>query len=371
MHKRNLILVILFSLILLAVPISSILAADQAVSGAEKRPLAQLLTYAEFQKANPGKDLSAYLAYQETYLLDQFPGRDYLRRLTAAGRIWGLGQRDNNLYYKLEGHLSKLDPKLSVQVVKRAMELFNRTLSSYFEDSKNPVFALIPDKNYYLAEKGGYPHYDYQALADLAGDSLDPKVSFLPLFDRLSLEDYYRTDPHWDQKELTDLAAWLLDQLGSPSESLDYTEDFYAPYLGTFAGQAALPVTPDRLTWLNHPVLLDSAVYNPVTGETGGIYREDLLSGTDPYDFFLGGAQALLELRNPHGPRGRQLTVIRDSYGSSLIPLLLPSYERITVIDLRYITMERAAGLTELAGDSDLLFLFSTSVINSPGAFLN
>ena len=57
----------------------------------------------------------------------------------------------------------------------------------------------------------------------------------------------------------------------------------------------------------------------------------------DPYDIYLGGATALIQIDNPSGPKGRELVIFRDSFGSSLAPLLIDSYSRITIIDMRYI----------------------------------
>ncbi len=57
-------------------------------------------------------------------------------------------------------------------------------------------------------------------------------------------------------------------------------------------------------------------------------------------------------------PSDRELVVFRDSFGSSLIPLLAQGYARTTVIDIRYIAPSRLDQLVSFHGQ-DVLFLFS------------
>lgn len=370
MKYRSLTIVLLFALILTAVPVAAMALPDRPVSETERRPLNQILTFRAYQESHFGADLASYLAYLEAYLLDQFPLRDRLLILSGISRVYGLGQRDNKGYYKFEGHLSKLDPTLRKKAVLDALALFINVQNQHLKPGSRPLFALIPDKNAFMADKGGYPHYDYQALLDLVGEGLDGKMDFLSLKDFLTLDDFYRTDPHWDQARLLYLADRLLASLGRRGDLAYEDYDFSDPldYLGTFGGQAGLPVEKDKLTWLTNPLLDRMKVRDLLTGEEGGIYDLSKGQGMDPYDLFLGGAKALLTIHNPEG-RG-QLVVFRDSYGSSLIPLLAQSYEETVVIDLRYIKMDKALDLVDLHPEAQSLFLFSSSVLNSPGAFL-
>lgn len=372
MKYRSQSLIALFLVILLAVPIISAASPDLLVSETERRPLAQFMDYSQYLGTHYGVDLADYLAYLETCLLDQFPYRDRLRALNSIARYYSLGQRDVNLYYKSGGHLGKLDPLLQEKALERALTLFGKVSSETFDGQGKHLFALIPDKNVFMADEGAYPHYTYKEIYDLVASQLDEKTGILGLVHILSLDDYYRTDPHWNQTRLHKLAAYILDALGRPEpDSESYQEiEGLRDYLGTYAGQAALPVEPDRLTWLTSPILDRLALYDPVSGEKTGVYQTDKLQGMDPYDFFMGGAKPLLVIENDLAGDGRQLVVFRDSFGSSLIPLLAGSYQRVVVIDLRYITMEAARSLVSIDPSSDVLHLYSTSVLNSPGAFL-
>ena len=84
----------------------------------------------------------------------------------------------------------------------------------------------------------------------------------------------------------------------------------------------------------------------------------------DGYDTFLSGAQALLTVENPLAGTDRRLILFRDSFGSSLAPLLLDSYREITLVDLRYLSSSLLGDYVDFDG-ADVLFLYSTSILNS------
>ena len=73
----------------------------------------------------------------------------------------------------------------------------------------------------------------------------------------------------------------------------------------------------------------------------------------------------MLSVENPEGQTGRELILFRDSFGSSLAPLLLGAYDRITLIDLRYIASPYLEQFVQFREGQDVLFLYSTSLLNS------
>ena len=56
--------------------------------------------------------------------------------------------------------------------------------------------------------------------------------------------------------------------------------------------------------------------------------------------------------------------LFRDSFGSSMAPLLLPGYSRITLVDLRYLPADSLGKYLEFHGQ-DVLFLYSPGIMNS------
>ena len=83
----------------------------------------------------------------------------------------------------------------------------------------------------------------------------------------------------------------------------------------------------------------------------------------DGYDLFLSGAEAFLRIDNPAGEG--ELVLFRDSFGSSLAPLLAGSYARVSIVDLRYISTEALGQFLEVSPEADVLFLYSVPVLNN------
>ena len=83
----------------------------------------------------------------------------------------------------------------------------------------------------------------------------------------------------------------------------------------------------------------------------------------DSYDVYLDGASSFIEITNNNSINDKELVIFRDSFGSSLSPLLVKYYKKITLIDNRYISRDNYKDLIEF-NDQDILFMYSTLFIN-------
>ena len=111
--------------------------------------------------------------------------------------------------------------------------------------------------------------------------------------------------------------------------------------------------------------LLDACtVYNYETGKTGPIYDLAKGAGKDPYELFLSGSVSLLTIENPNADTDRELVIFRDSFGSSIAPLLVEGYSSVTLVDIRYLASSRLGGFVDFTG-CDVLFLYSAGVLNN------
>ncbi len=308
----------------------------------------------------------SFMADFEDYTLDQFPFRDLFRRLKAKTVFEVLGQKDNNNIYIAEGYASKMEYPLSKPMLDHAANRFEYLYETYLQNAEDIYFAIVPDKNYFLAEKNGYLSLDYEELIRYMNEKSD-YMTPIDLTGQLTLEDYYFTDTHWRQENLVDLADYLLESMGADAEKEEYqTIELEAPFYGVYYGQAALPMEPDTLKYLNNEMLEDCVVYSYETGKPAEIPMYDLgkAEGKDPYELFLSGTRPILTIENPHVDNGEELIVFRDSFGSSLIPLLAKAYEKITILDIRYVNSAMLGQFVEF-GDQDVLFLYSTMLLNS------
>lgn len=319
---------------------------DGDISRAERRKLMQI------SQITSADDL-------EEYLLDQFPGRDGFRTLKSLWTYYVLGQKDNNGIAFRNGSAAKLETQLDEKQVQMFVDKFNSLQKKYFPDSKT-FCAVIPDKAYYFS---ACPRMDYEKMMTMLEDGLtDMQVS--PLFDSLSVSDYYATDSHWRQEQLQGVLEKLEQILNVELPDTDtYKQTVLPGFYGVYHGQAALPMAAEDLVYLENEVTEQAVVTGPELKGTQGIYAPEKFSGTDGYDVFLHGAQAIQYLENPLAETDRELILFRDSYGSSLAPLLLPAYKTITLVDMRYVNPILLEQLVDF-GNKDVLLLYSTTLIN-------
>ena len=136
------------------------------------------------------------------------------------------------------------------------------------------------------------------------------------------------------------------------------------PFYGVYYGQSALPLPADKLIYLTNETLQNCRVYDFETGDYIAVYDTDMLTGKDPYQAFLSGSKSLLTIENPAATNDRELILFRDSFGSSIAPLLASGYAKITLVDIRYVSPNMLGRFLDFTG-KDVLFLYSTSVLNS------
>ena len=300
----------------------------------------------------------------ESFSLDQFPLRDNFRTLKALFHYNLLGQRDNNGIYLSQGHAAQLDYPLNAASVDHALQVMNRIYDRYLQDSK-VYLSIVPDKGYYLAEKEGYPSMDYNTLFEKMQKGM-PYASYVNLTDCLSAEDYYKTDTHWRQERLETTAQRLCNAMGVPGPSGQELRPVAAqrPFYGVYYGQAALPLEPDTLYTMENDLLSQCRVYNYETGSYGRVYDTQKLAGKDMYEVFLSGSVSLLTIENSQATTERELIIFRDSFGSSIAPLLVQGYKTVTLVDVRYISSQLLDRFLDFHGQ-DVLFLYSTLVLNN------
>lgn len=331
---------------------------SKEISDAERRKLAQMpeLTLENLFNGN-------FANHFESYTLDQFPLRDTFRQLKALTHYYGLGQKDKDGVYIRNGHAAQQVYPLNETSLEHALSRFQWVYDRYLGSSK-AYFAVVPDKNYYLAAQAGQPSLDYSVLFHRV-EAGTPWATHIDLRDTLTAEDYYRTDTHWRQEALLPVAQTIAQTMGnSAPKAEDFTQvTLERPFYGVYYGQAALPMAADTITLLQNEALEHCTVYDFETNQTGTVYDMTKLDSRDLYDVYLSGARALLTIENPAGTEGKELLIFRDSFGSSLAPLLLGDYSKVTLIDLRYIAPGLLENFLDFHGQ-DVLFLYSTLVLN-------
>lgn len=331
---------------------------DDAESLAERRKLTQAPALTA-QNVLSGRFMTDF----ESYTLDQFPLRSEFRTLKALFATNVLRQSDNNGLYQERGYLSKLDYPLNESSVENAAARFQAVYDAYLSGRKI-YLAVVPDKNYYTS--ASYPKMDYAALTALLAEKM-PYAGQIDLTSDLTLESYYRTDPHWKQEALLPAARTILEAMGGTQQDDYRIIRLDTPFYGSYAGQSALPCSPDELNYLTSGTLEACRVYDYETDAEIGVYNLPAAQGRDGYELFLSGSKSLLTIENPNARTQKELVIFRDSYGSSIAPLLVEGYAKITLVDIRYLAPERLGRFVKFT-DQDVLFLYSASVLNNSSA---
>ena len=347
---KNKILVISFLIIIYGFFFLNIFIPDLDVSKSERRKLQE---FPEISINNIfNKD---FMNEFDDYSVDQFVFRDSFRNIKASYSFNVLGMLDNNGYFEKDGVLyNNLYP-----LNKKSIDSFInkiKILNDNFDLSNNVYISIIPDKNYYL-DDSKYLRIDYDYLYERVKTI---PYRFIDLRNVLSINDYYRTDTHWRQERLENVVFTINKSMGNDT-TFNYKENKYSPFYGVYYGQAALNVKPDELIYLTNDVL-DQVIVEDLESNNK-LYDIDALKGLDSYDVFVGGATPLVKITNPNSKPDKELILFRDSFGSSIAPLLVENYKSITLVDMRYMNMNLLKEKVEFK-NKDILILYSTLIIN-------
>ena len=300
----------------------------------------------------------------ESYVTDQFPARDRFRKLKSFFSSKILGQKDVHDIYIVDEYASKIEYPLNEDNVERAVWRFRYVYDKYMKDADiSTYYAIIPDKNYFLAEANGYLSMNYEQLFEIVRNGLNGMKEIV-IADLLSIEDYYKTDSHWRQEQILDVSNRILEVMGN-NASVEYDlQTLDVPFYGVYAGQSGTAMDSESILYYTNCMLENCTVYDYEMNQTGKIYDMDKGRGKDPYEMFLSGPKSLLTIENPNGVSDKELIIFRDSFGSSIAPLLIESYAKMTLVDIRYIHPDILGKYINFE-NQDVLFLYSTSVLNN------
>lgn len=242
---------------------------------------------------------------------------------------------------------------------------FQQLYDSYLTGNDGHIYlSVVPDKGSFTAPPEGYTPASAQETADTLLAQLD-FVQYVDIAPGLTLEDYYRTDPHWRQECLVATAQTLAQAMDVPLAG-DFQENAIdVPFYGAYAEKAGEPLVADTLRYLTGEVLDACTVYDYETDAQEPLYDLSAVETDTPYDLYLQGSRSLLRIDSPLSASDKTLVVFRDSFGSSLIPLLAESYRTIYAVDIRYLSSQMVGRFLSFDGSEDVLFLYSTLVLQN------
>jgi len=357
---KNIVVTVLFSLIFIGFFLANVLMEDVDISVAERRRLTQ------FPELTLRTVLSSRFMDQfETYAAEQFPLRDQFRRVKTFMAFDVFRHLDNNDLFFIDDKIFSIIYPLNENEVMRATNNTNNIINRYFQNNPNVFLSIIPNKNYFLPETSRHLRLDYERLVQIMTSEVN-QAKYIDIFGTLNLDSFYRTDLHWRQEKLTDTVNTISRymNMGLIHDNAHFEKTIVPNFRGSYFGQLGINIPPDELIFLNNWVLEDARVtFN--NNQRGPVHNPRGKDSIDMYDIFLSGAKALIQIDNPHAESERELVIFRDSFGSSIAPLLIPAYGRITIIDLRYISSNFVSQMVQFNDNQDILFLYSVNILNS------
>ncbi len=337
---------------------------ETAFSEAERRELSKAAELSA-ETISSGE----YMQTFEEASADQFPFREKLRAVKAAFETLVLKKSDNNGIYTAAGHISKIEYPINYSMLDYSADKFRFIYDSYLKDTGSNIYlSIVPDKNYYMAEDAGYLCLDHEKIVDYFTKKAD-YMSYIDVTPYLSLDDFYKTDSHWRQECITDVATCLASAMGVNAAAQFNVNTLDIPFYGVYAGQYALPCEPDVIKYLTNDATAASTVTYYDTGmpKAGDMYNMEKAHGKDPYEMFMSGTSAISTIENPYANSDKELILFRDSYGGSIAPLLSQAYKKVTVVDIRYVDSKFLGSFIDFTGQ-DVLFLYSSVLLNNSTA---
>ena len=277
-------------------------------------------------------------------------------------------QEEVNYYVEDEAIYEKTG-YINETALENNIEKINAICEKYL-NNMNIFFSIIPDKEHYLKD---CISTDFSELENKVKSNLNEKVKYFNISDTLSLNDFYRTDMHWKQENLQDVVEKIEKEMNLNISKIDYEEESLGDFYGTYYKEIENSnIEPDELKYLNSSIVENCKVYNSETYKEERVYNLDKVNETrNKYDLFLSGASSIITIINENVKTDRKLILFRDSFGSSIAPLLVDDYKEIVLIDIRYVNytiLDNYIDFGKYKG-ADVLFLYSSRVINKSGIF--
>ena len=347
---KNKIITYLFIIYIFIFSILGIIIKDKEISETERRKLSTFPKYT----LN-----SEYVTKLDKYLLDHFPIREQFRSIKANFNYKILNKLDNNNIFLLDNYIYKSEYPTNKQSISNFINKITKFKTNLTENN-NTYIMIIPDKNYYLNTKN-FLHIDYNYIYQEI-DKLN--INTIDIRNIMNISDYYETDTHWRQEKLDKVVKEMDKLMNFNYQNINYQENIYNNFYGVYYGESAINRNPEQLIYLTNNNINNIRVNYLENKNLNKIYSLDKLNSLDSYEVYLDGASSFIEIYNDNSISNKELVIFRDSFASSITPLLTNYYQKITLIDNRYIDSKNYLNLIDF-NDQDILFMYSTLIVNN------
>ena len=307
-----------------------------------------------------------FMTKYETYLADQFAGRNFWRSIKVGLSGLGGSRQEEDILIGKDDYLMEeiVSPDQDTlmenleairQFAKRSRDIQTYMLlvpnAANIMRDRLPAFATVSDQSRMFA----------QVKRELGED-----VEWLDAAEALKKhageQIYYKTDHHW-----TSLGAfYTFSQVAEQMQiKTDVSSGFVSyPISTTFNGMLAaksgcrMDVREDIYMYVPRDTDNDVVVnYVDEQRKTASLYDSSKLKTRDQYAVFLGENTSVVDIKTVSESK-RRLLLIKDSYANSFVPFLTPYFRKIVLVDPTYYrgTIEDIMDTYRI---TDVLYLYS------------
>lgn len=307
-----------------------------------------------------------FMEQWESYMSDQFAGRNLLRGLKVKLDRLGGSRMENGVIIGKDGQLFE-------DIAVPDSELFTDNINAVksFADTYPDIpttVMLIPDAACILSDS--LPAFatveDQSQMFSMVERGLGDSVSWVDAYSVLNKHKteklYYKTDHHW-----TTQAAFYVFQEAAAGLGIegDVSDDYVSytvtdSFNGVLASKSGAGLDEKEQIDIYVPTEGDDDVivnYVDEAKKRTSLYDSSKLETRDKYGVFFGGNTSVMDIKTMSTSRQR-LLVVKDSFADCFIPFLTPYYREIVVVDPRYYsgTLE---DIMETYRITDALILYS------------
>lgn len=382
-------MIALFTVVTLAIPVTTAVLPKQERSENENRSLADfpdIVNHNKMDKAeNLGdvvgaikwdyitvRDENSWMDDFENYFSDHLSGREEWVRVRNEIEMLA-GKKEINGVYTLDDQLIQAFKEYDPDTVQKSIDAMNgfaanhpdMQVSLMLAPTAQELFSSeIPAYAGYLSEKS----FIDECYKKMSGISTVDCLSFLSGHKN----DYvfYRTDHHW-----TSLGAYYAycaaaKTLGYSSYGLDSfnIETASSSFRGTLYSKTLdNSITPDSIDYYmlasGEPKVKMTVFDGRNETVYDSMYVRSYLDVKDKYSSFTGSNSPLVTIETDVD-NGKNLLLIKDSYAHSLVPFLSKHYSKITMVDMRYINTD-LNNLIDLSEYQQAMFMFNVVSFSS------
>jgi hypothetical protein len=206
--------------------------------------------------------------------------------------------------------------------------------------------------------------YIYENLVDVT-----PIDAYSKLASHTDEDIYLKTDHHWSQLGAYYASTAFAEVLGETVQPLsDFEEISREGYVGSLYGYTndiKIKNSPETFTYYKQPLPYTTEFinYDTLTSRGFGQLIYEAAAVDNSYAMFI-GMDAVHTHVVTENKNGKRLAVFKESFGNALIPELIPYFEEIYVIDIRFFGMN-AIDYMKQKNITDVLFINNIFAANT------